>query len=366
MSVLTDCWTNIIGISRKDDECLTGAPVNYNVSNSELYLDELRGINLRFVQDIAADLWDMCDKAIENGIKTFRMDMMNELLKVNKERYEKFIGNIGSQRFKNSRALTHTYAGVRVYCNDIKGGVFKINAVGVLMDTSAAFNLVLYNNLSDIPVQTIAVTSVADTLTTTTLATPIELDLSTNEYDNMEYFFVYTLGAMQPKDNKATCGCGGVKWCWSTDNPCFANKALKDRWRTWAMIGGINGNTIADREDWGVSEYMNGIILIGEMKCDKFIYLCNDDSDYATEIDQAIAYAVLYKSGEYLMDEFLDTGEVSRFTALGEEAVNFNRDYYNARYNVMIGFIRDNLDVERYGCLICRPQMGFKRQQQVL
>lgn len=366
MSVLSDCWENIIGITRKEDACLTGAPDNYSASLSGLYLDELRGVNLRFVDDLTADLWGMAENSIENAIRTFKMDVMAELLKHNKERYQKFIGNIGSQRFKNSRSLSKDYSGVRVYCNDIRGGVFKLNAIGVLMDTTAAFDVTVYDNLSEIPVDTIAVTSVANTYTVTTLASPLELPLSEDEYDNLEYFFIYSRGSMQPKDNKATCGCGGVKWCWSTDNPCFVDKALKDRWRQWAMIGGISGDTIADREDWGVTEYMNGIVLIGEFICDKFIYLCNENTDFTSEVDQAIAYSVLYKAGEFLMDEFLDTTEVSRFTALGLESINNNRQYYNERYVVMIDFIVNNLDIERYGCLQCLPTMGFKRQVQML
>lgn len=369
MSVLKDCWENIVGITRSDI-CIDDydRPANYNTSLSGLYLDELKGMNLKFVEDTGGELWDKLAMSYENAVRTFKMDVIAEILKRHKPRYDPFIGNIGSQRFKNSLALTKSYAGIRMYCNDIKGAFFTLKAVGVIMDKAETFDIDIYNNLSEDIQHTIEVTSLANKISITNLATPIDLQLSSDNYDNLEYFFLYNRGTKQPKDNKPTCGCGGVNWCFKIDNPCFADaKTTKDRWRHFAMVGGIQGDDISIREDWGITQEMNGIVLIGEFNCDKFIYLCNDNMDFEyDEIGQAVAHAIAYKWGEFTMDYFLDTQEISRLTTLGNEALNNNREYYNQRYTIMINFIADNLDTSQFGCLSCRPVQNARFSRQLL
>lgn len=369
MSVLKDCWENIIGYTRSE-QCIDDykRPVDYDFSLSGIYLDELKGINLNLVEDTGGVLWDKLKNAYDNSIRTFKIDVISEILKNHKPRYDQFIGNIGSQRFTRSLNLIDSYAGVRMYCNDIKGGTFTLKAIGVLMDKTETFDVDIFDNLSNDSLETISVNSIANKISITNLATPIVLPLSVDNYDNLEYFFLYNRGTKQPKDNKPTCGCGGVNWCFKPESPCFANsKATKERWMQFAMIGGIQGNDIDIREKWGITQEMNGLVLIGEFNCDKYSYFCNSNMNFEDdEIGQAVAHAIAYKWGEYVMDFFLDTHEISRFTALGNEAVNNNREFYNTRYNVMIDFISTNLDVSKFGCLSCRPVQNAKFNRQLL
>lgn len=369
MSVLKDCWSNIVGYTRSD-ACINydEAPSDYAESLSGLYLDELKGINLKWTEDTSGYLWDKLANAYENAVRTFKIDVISEILKNHKTRYEPFVGNIGSQRFRNSINLTKQYAGVRMYCNDIKGAFFTLKAIGVIMDKTEIFSIDIYNNLSEDVVNSIEVNSIANKISIKNLATPIVLNLSDNNYDNLEYYFLYERGTKQPKDNKPTCGCGGVNWCFNKSNPCFADsKETKDRWRQWAMVGGIHGDNLSTREDWGISQDMYGIVLIGEFTCDKFTYLCNENTDFEyDEVGQAVAHAIAYKWGEFTMDYFLDSPEINRSTMLGIDAINNNRAYYNQRYAVMIDFIATNLDVSKYGCLSCRPVQNAKINRQLL
>jgi hypothetical protein len=369
MSVLNNCWDNIVGITR-NGKCLDKIyrPVDYNTSLSGLYLDELKGIDLKIVESTGGDIWDKVSVSYENAVRAFKMDVMAEILKTHKTRYDNFIGNIGSQRFTRNLSLNKSYAGIRMYCNDIKGGLFTLKSIGVIMDKTETFDIDIYDNLSEDIQHTIEVSSIANKVSITNLQTPIELQLSVDNWDNLEYYFLYNRGTKQPKDNKPTCGCGGVHWCFKPETPCFADaKQTKDRWRQYAMIGGIQGDDIAIREEWGVTQEMNGIILIGEFNCDKFSYLCNSNMDFEVdEIGQAVAHAIAYKWGEFTMDYFLDTKEVSRYTTLGIESINNNREYYNARYAVMIDFIASNLDTEKYGCLSCKPVQNARLSRQLL
>jgi len=360
MSVLRDCWNNIIGITRTPDLCLDNSniPPDYDYSNSGLYIDELKGINLRFVEETggANDLWTKIERARENAIRTFQLDVMQEIMKYNKPRYDIFKGNIGSQKYTRNLTLSQTYAGVRFYANDIRGGIFKLSGINTIFGTTGTFDIDVYSNLSPDKITTISVNTVANRVESNPF-TAIEFPLWNDEYENIEYYFVYSAAGNIPKDNNTTCGCGGVSWCFNRKNPCFATgKATKDRWRQFAMVGGITGNDLSIIDEWSTGQNMNGLILIGSYICDPMIYLCSDMSDYDTNIiDQSIASAIMYKSGEYLMDEFLDTQEISRYTALGLEAINNNREVYNLSYSKMIDYIAKSIDVEQFGCLTCKP-----------
>lgn len=362
MSVLPSCWDNIIGITRKSDICIdeVGIPIDYNISNSGLFIDELRGINLRLVQDLGTetDLWDRIEVSKENAIRAFQIDILNEVRKSNHSRIDLFKGNIGSQRYTKNLSVSNTYAGVRMYCNAIRGGYFHLTGINTIFGTTGQITVTVYNNLSEDAITSFTINTTANRVESNSI--DLSLPLWNDEYDNLEYYFIYEL-TQTPKDNQPTCNCGGVHWCFNVQNPCFADgKATKDRWRQFAMVGGTQGDTISDRENWYTSKVMNGIVLIGQYQCNPIVYFCNEDQDFENnDYDIAVAYAILYKTGEFLMDEFLDTREITRYTALGLEVINNNREYYNSRYIEMINFLSSNIDINRFGCLKCKPSMGY-------
>jgi hypothetical protein len=372
MSVLPSCWDNIIGISRKEDFCLDdiGRPIDYNISKSGIFIDELKGINLRFIQDLGIqnsndDLWNKIIKAKENAVRVVQMDALMEISKNNKPRVELFKGNIGSQKYTKNAVISNTYAGVRMYCNTIRGAYFHLTGINTIFGTTGIISMEIYSNMDTNPLYSFDLNTIANRVESN--LQDITLPLWNDDYDNLEYYFIYQL-TQTPKDNQPTCGCGGVQWCFNRNNSCFADgKATKDRWRQFAMVGGISGDNIDDRENWSTTQVMNGLILIGQYQCSSSIYLCNDESDYDNnEFDIAIAYAIQYKTGEYLMDEFLNTNEISRYTMLGQEAINNNRQDYNARYAVLIDYIKNNIDINRFGCLKCKPNHGFSKGFQKL
>jgi len=373
MSVL-NCWNNVVGITRTQGECYENIyePQEMIDSLSGLYLDEAEGINLNLINDTGGDLFEKVEKSYENAIRTFQMDVMAELLKHNKKKYDSFVGNIGSQRFRNNLTLNKDFAGVRIYCNDIKGAYFKLNAIGLCLNTTASFDIYIYNNIQADPLYQFTVDSTANKYKINNLLNAIELPLSDDNCDNLQYYVIYERNGMQAKDNQVTCGCGGVTWCFNTINPCFADsRATKDRWRQFVMIGRIQGNDTSTfmqlNEGWTLSSYMNGLVLIGEFTCDNSLYLCNSKSDWENDlVDKAIAYSILFKWAEFTMDYFLSTSEVSRYTMLGIEAINFLRGKYNLKYAEMINFIIENIDISKFGCLRCKPAQGASLKHQSL
>ena len=351
MSIFS-CFENSIGLSRTEDDCVdvTYDP-QYSESLSGLYVDELPGMSLRMVAatDNSTSLWEKMQRARENAINTFKTDLMQELFKYNEPSRTRFTGDIGGRGFQ-SLVTASTYYGLRMY-SDVRGGKFILRGVSLILNTTEAVNLLIYDDYDLL--YTIGLTSEAGRPHRTDI-TAIEFDLDQNYY-----FLISPVG--QPYSNKLTCGCGGYKWCFDPDHACY--KTSRDKWTEWAMIGGVSGTDLTVRDDWTVCKNANGMILHGNFTCNFFDAFCNEDADFLNnEIDTSMAWAILYKTGEFLSNYILDTGEVSRYSLLGKENLLENRAYYNARYAVMVDYVAQNMDMERNDCLRCKPVMGMAKR----
>jgi hypothetical protein len=352
MSSLPDCFREIVGFAREECACVSDWDASYANSDSGLFISELQGMSLRILDSLGGCpfIWEKMDNARLNAINAFKTDVMMEVLKYKEPIRGRFTGDVGYKQFTRLVSSAHTYYGLRMY-SDIRGGTFTLRSITVILNSTEAFNLEIYDDYDLL--YTIPISSQADRPKTTTI-TPIEFSLDRN------YYFIYNpVGT--PYANKLTCGCGTYHWCFCPDEPCY--KPSRDKWTEWSMIGGVAGDDLDERDDWGCSQVANGLVLHGNFTCSMLNALCNEDSDFVNnEIDVAMAWAILYKAGEFLTNYIMDTGEVSRYTLLGTEALNTNRIYYNARYATMIDFIARSWDDDRDDCLRCKPPMGIGKR----
>jgi hypothetical protein len=350
------CFEEIIGLTRKEDLCVDGYLAEYSTSDSGLFIDELQGMALRILNSTGGNygLWEKMTNAKENAVSAFKVDVMQEILKTKEPARQRFMGDIGGKSFTNKLPAA-TYHGLRMY-SDIIGGSFTLRGVSLILDTTGAVNLLIYDEYSLL--HTIAISSVAGQPKYTAI-TPIELSLTGN------YYFLYSVGVGLPYNNKLTCNCGGRKWCFNIEYPCY--KVSRDKWTEWSMFGGVSGDDLTIREDWGTSREAQGLIMHGDYGCDTMGILCSDHSDWSgNEIDSAIAWAILYKAGSFLSGYIMDSEEVSRYTLLGIDGLTANMTYYEERYKVMLEFIASNIELDRNECLKCREPHGYKRIGQML
>lgn len=354
---IPSCFQSIIGFSRKSNECVDDVwDDSYAESASGLYLDELPGFPQNFVASMGGnyDLWEKYTNSLDNAINAFKVDVVSAILKNMEPVRQRFKGDIGGRSFTNT--LTGcTYQGLRMYSNVI-GGVYNLRGFYIILNVTGAVNINIYDEYDLLHVYT--VDAVAGRPVYTAI-TPLELPLDRN------YYFLYTT-AGSCYDNKVSCNCGGYKWCFRPYDPCY--RPSRERWTEWAMVGGVCGETLADRDDWAVSINARGLVLHGDFSCDIISSLCNEYSDFtgADEIDYAIAFAILYKTGEFLSIYVMDSEEVSRRTLLGTEQWNANKEFYAQKYQEMITFIANNWTEERNECLKCRDPYGFRLESQML
>jgi len=347
------CLSEVIGFSRSEDLCVDGWDPSYATSLSGIYIDELQGMSLRILDAVGGKdtIWQMMDRARSAAINTFKTDVWQEIMKRYEYRRLKFSGEIGSRRFSQI-IFKDTYHGIRLF-SDIKGGTFTLRGITLNLDSTETVDLFIYDDFE--LVDTVSIDSSAGK-PNYNIITAIELDLKGN------YYFVYA-PAGTPYNNKITCGCGGYRWYFDTENPCY--KGSKENWTLWCIAGGIHGDDLTERDDWAVSQYAQGLRLHGEFKCDPSDIFCSAASDFENnEVDSAIAWAIAFKTAEFLTYDIRNSDEVSRNTLIGNDAVlNANMSYYSDRYIALLTYIGENICVDGNDCLECKRRIGLYSQK---
>ena len=352
---LINCFENIIGFTRAEDDCVDGYSPVYSESLSGLFIDELQGMSLRILDSTggSSDIWQKLVRSRENAINYFTSDILREMDKYTEPIRKRFFGDAGSRSFTRLMPENNFY-GLRMY-SDVVGGEYTLSGVTLILDSTEDVDLLIYDNYDLL--YTIPVSSVAGRPNRVNFD-PLSIDL-----DGNYYFLIQPTG--RPYKNKLTCGCGGYKWCFRPDTPCY--RYSRDKWTEWAMIGGISGADVSEREDWGIAASSTGMILHGTFTCDPISVICSDSSDFlSNEVDRSIAWAILYKTAEFLTNYILDTDEVSRYTLLGKEVLIDNREHYNNRYATMVDYISRNVEIDKNECLRCRSPHGMGKRSQRL
>ena len=363
------CYDGVIGLTRKNDVCLDDYLAEYSESDSGLYLDELQGMNLRILNATGGSygIWEKMTNAVTNAVTAFKTDIMERILKTKEPARSKFYGDIGGKSFSSILSHTDTYFGLRMYA-DIAGGSWTLRGISFALNTTENITVDIYSGQWDedgaTPVYSITTNSAGGNITS--LAgrlkyneiTPIQLSL------DGDYYFLYQ-SAGSPYNNKLTCNCGGHRWCFNTEHPCY--NPSRDRWTEWAMVAGVRGDDLTIREDWSTSREAMGMILHGDFGCDTLSMLCSDHSDWTENyIDAAIAHALWFKAGSFLSAYIMDSEEVGRYTLLGLEGLTANMTYYDERYGIMLDYIAEHIELDRTECLKCKSPGGFRRQTQML
>jgi hypothetical protein len=362
------CYDYVIGLSRTECDCYdpkTGYELDYNTSDSGLYLDEVHPLN-----NIAGlencdngDVWRIMANARERAINTFIADTNALISKYYQLKYRPYTGIIGRVKNDKDLTLTNTYAGIIVRCNPIKSGEMVIRAIGTLMNYTGTLDVTIYDNLNTNH-GTYTLNCTADTFVLNTLTSPLTLDLFSEYVDVLEYYFIYTIGANQPRNNDLSCMCGSFRPTYSTKFPYYTKAKPKEYgWANYVMVGGVATDDL-DFMNLGLSgsNYLNGLLLSTEFRCKVGEALCKDELDFIGDpISGAIAHAILYGSSYNVADHILTTGEINRPSLMNHEQLVEYQKEWKGKYDEMITYIVENLDLSKSDCIECRDKIFIHR-----
>lgn len=365
MSLAQNCLDNIIGLSRTSCTCYTtGMPTA--ISKSDLYLDELEGINLKLADSIEdceeGSVWDIMDKSRDNAIAQTKIDIIQGLLSKYKKKRHEFSGIIGDRKFTKNLDQNTTYAGLRIWCDTIVGGIMSIKRIGLLFDRAESFPVYVYDSNSDQILASYQVACNANTLTWFDIPLPLNLDMSNPEsqYDP-NYYLIYPVTAKKPKDIVGGCGCGPdiYRYYWSSRQPIFKSFA-KAYWSEYIMLTGIIGDVINldgvnfGRQNWGTTNYLQGIVLDAQFKCKLGELICKEELDFETnDIAMGLAATIRYKAGFYLIEKILASAEINRFTMTDRERLMGKKNTYVKDYQNGLQWLINKINWKANDCLTC-------------
>jgi hypothetical protein len=376
----TNCFENIIGLSRTECQCFdNNKPVDYNTSESGYYLDEIEGLNLDMLSAIAdcetGNLWELMSWSRDESIKGFKTDLLNAIMMRTKLKRVPYRGVIGDQSQSKAIDVNGDYAGLRMFCADMLSGRMRVKRIGTYFTSGGTVNLQVYNNEDDLPLYTNSFVTQGMKLTWHTLATPIELPMSTETFTNCEYWFLAVNNPLnKPRDNKYTCSCGSAPsysariWNTSLMNWNYISD-VRYQWLNYVMITGTEGDitSVDERLSWGTINRNYGIFLDVDFDCKVEETLCKGQINYdSNPLAQVMAVAVRYKAGQLLIEKILSTGILNRYTMSDRERLLNKKSTYQKEYNDRITYLAEQIAKPENinaisDCFSCYDESGFAK-----
>jgi len=359
MSVV-NCWNNIIGLSNLNCDCYT-PPVDYDVSQSGLYITDYLPVEVVSKNICDTTFWDTLERIRLNATNVFLADSQALLMNNYKLKRDPYIGGIGNPKNTNTMSLTAgKYAGCRIWCSNVRSGIFKITEIGTIFNQTGVIDVSIYNNLNEL-IDTIQLNTTANVFTRNIV--DIELPLSENNVDNLEYYFIYQIGSNQPKNNAVKCNCGGIDFKFNRLKPYTHVVNYKGyEWAQWVMVGGYYGDSL---------DFMNltdcadnnlfGLTFGVEIKCKLTDVICKDSFDFDTNfLARASALAILHKSCDMVLGDKKIMSSFNRDDIINQETYDKERYIHQGKYTEMIKYITRNISITGTDCLDCRGAFDAK------
>lgn len=371
MSIITNslysCYDYVIGLYRGTCDCWDPKGnfiLDYNTSYSDLFLNELYPLNnLEGLEGCENnDLWTLMDRARTRAIINFVTDTNALLSKEYKLAHRPFKGVIGRIKHERDRTINTTYAGVVLRCDPMKSGYLTLTNIGTLFNYTGTVEVTIYDNLNT-NYGSYTLTTTEDTFVNNAVS-ELTLPLKSDYTDYLEYYFIYTLGGHQPRDNDLSCLCGSFKPYYNLKEPYYTKqKPAMYGWADYVMVGGVEvDDTDFMNDTLCPSTMMNGLTLGVELRCHVGETLCEDELDFVGDpISGAIAHAIWYKAGFLMADMIITSGHVNRQTMMNREQLADYQKEWIEKYNSMIQYIVENVDISKSDCFTCRDHLHIHR-----
>lgn len=357
------CYENIIGLSQTDCECSEdNRPIDYNVSKSGLYLDELQPIGTmgNFENCQGGGIWAKMQQSISEAVKIFKTDMKALVLGNHELRRQPFKGTIGEASAKEALTSDKDYTFCHIMCNPIRSGVLRIKNIGTVFTATGTVTAYLYDNLNQL-ITTLTLNTTANQHRLNTV--DIELPMLPGYVNQVEYFLVIAYnGANRPKLNPLPCGCGGRSPYWRYEKPMY-NEAQawtgRNGWGNWIMLGsGQTDSLVFDRENREIlttGSHMNGITLEVEIGCKLDETFCLENFDFATDpLAMSTAFAIYYGAAMKLADKMLRDPAITRQNTMNRDELYDQKKEWAGSYNEMVRYIAQNVNLGNSDCYTCK------------
>lgn len=345
-----DCLNGIIGITKTNCPCLQmdltpEEVVELSTSKSGLFLDELEGgIFLRDVVqlDKCQTFIEIQKSAINTAIKHFSADLFARLNERVQVRKTAFVGEIGKPSYSASLPVEGRLQFVKLTPNKESDAIVHLNLIRVFLNQDTTTNVWLIEmkegETEGTILQTQNVTSSNGILTV-----PVNASLPLKRNGSfVTYYVVFErIGEIKPRNIKSSCGCSGG-----------------DAYAKHISVGGGEAEVFSSLHSAKTDEFTHGFSLDVEIKCETGSLICKE-YDENDAVALVTAFAILFKAGELVIENILNSGEVNRFTMLRNEHLWGKRNHFRKEYFDRIDYLSKVIDVTSSDCYICRSDSFF-------
>lgn len=364
------CLSGVIGLANCACPCFEDtAPDDYNESESGLYITDLVPMEMVGDSDKCSDPsnpWNMVERARERGKNLVMKDVRAGIMKRNQPTRKPFSGMIGERSSRGVRSLSGTYAGIRIWSPNNRGGKMHITRIGGVFDAVGSISVQIYDRFNQTHGTAVVLTTTAGGYVST--ACDITLDLWEDGAENAQYWAVYTVNQGNlPRETRVFCPtCGrATPPTFSTMSPyTYPNSPnLLRGWECWAMVGGWQGDSISEfdieAETEGADNYTNGLTITAEFVCDAISSLCLGGLDYSDPVALSFAHAYRYAAAIELAQMLIRSPDAMRSAAVAKEVLAVDiRDWW-ADYQKNVDFVAFNAPVGNSDCIFCKPAFSM-------
>lgn len=355
---MMECLKDLIGITRTVCPCTTGAltpeeKTDLEKSNSGLYMDEhVKGfIDLRAIKglDNCKAFFAMVTTSRNSAARVTRDDLVQAMNVRYKSNKEAFMGEVGERSFATSAAITKRYQAMVLKPNGYTDAVIKVNRLELYVNQIRSIHVHIskYREGSDITenIYTFPVTTVANSASAVDIGnSPLILPLKEDGY-KINYVVWYDTtedgGGFLPKDNKLDCNC---------------TQGL-NKLHSFLTPFGYEADNIGSIMTYNQDSISHGIMVSVDVRCDNDLLFCNEYRE-DDAIAVALAYAVMFQTAMFLIEEIRKSSEVNRYTMMSVDQLRDKKANFNKEYNTRIVYLSHVIDVSASDCFICRPKGG--------
>ena len=357
-STVFECLQNIVGITESQCPCLINGLTQNEItaiktSTSGLFTDDLEGgLQLKAINGIDAckGFAKLSLDARDEAIKRTSHDVILMLNSKFSKKKESFTGAIGTLTISQPHTMLKRYGGVQIKPNEISDGIITLKGGNLALTYNGNVELKIIRSFvgSDIGtlIASVNVNSNSSGFVAFQLPQPLKLPLQVDK-QAVEYYVVFDrtlLLGVQPMNNKTTCNCG------------TAEKILHQ----YVNVYGVEFDNITQLNNKTIDSMAHGLSLNVSIDCSNQNFICREFNENDA-VSLVLAYCVLYKTQELLIESVLGSPEVNRYTMMHREYLWGKRNHFRAEYENRIKYLGADevIDLNDTDCYICKDNTMF-------
>lgn len=326
------CFNGLVGLSELECECFEIADESLKSSKLNLFVDDLEGIDLQLIQNAVGcgeELGTSFERMYKSAVNFFESDLQVAIGENYKQKNKTYTGKIGETKYTGI-VQTSIYAGLKLKTQHVEGAAIVISSIGLFFNNTGTIVIEVYKNDEKLSQDyTIEITQEKQNFN---LPSPLILPIVENGIRN-DYHFVYQVGAMQPMNNKSSCGCSGVE-------------TLRSKFLT---AQGIKTNSLA--EFTTDNSHAFGLSLNAVISCSIDNLICSfmDEDIYLRRSGMAL----WYKMGVLMIEKLFASREINFDTFSDREYLYGRKKKFQSNYNNLVMWLSENSRINESNCFIC-------------